>query len=893
MTPAFDSPDPPRLPARVLQAALPASQVDEIAGDLHEEFLQRACTRGPVQARLWYAAQVCRLIVGSTIRRLGRRSTPDPLGPNPGDATMRTIFTESRQALRTLLKRPALTAVIVLTLAVGLAANASMFQVIDALILRPFTFEDVDRVALVAETEPGVSYDVQESVAPATYRDLRAQADTFEHLAAYEWWDVNLATGDEAERVSGFAVTANFFAALGAQPALGRTFTADEETRGNHRRVILSHGMWQRRFAGDVSVLGRTILLDGETFEIVGVMPKDFSFPMGSEIWAPLAMDAKTAGRRDSRYLTLVGRLAPGRTLDEAHTQVAAIGNRLAQQYPETNKDRGARAMTLTEGMRDQGLGPIVVLWQASAAFVLLIACANIANLLLARGAERQREMAVRTALGASRGRIVRELLIESAMLALTAVPLALGLAWVAIQLIRSALPPRLVRFVAGWQTMDVDGRLVMFTIGLAALTALTFGIIPAIRASRPSLTGTLKDGGRGASAGRERQRLRRALVVGQIALALPLLVASGLSTLGAQRFLNGSQGYDPDGLLAMRAALPEARYGEPEARRRFVEAAAAKLAELPGVRGVAVANVLPAMTSNAGRSIEVEGKPNPDPANPPRIDYRTVTPGFFRTLQIPLIKGRGFSTADGADGDPVVILSESAVTRFFPGVDPLGRRVRVGDDRWLTVVGVSGDVIHNWFAGRDEPTAYRPYSQAPSSSLALVIRSDGDPASLSLPAAAAIRGIDSAQAIYDVMTMREALHERTIGLQYVANIMAIFGIVALLLAVVGVYSVMAFMVTQRTHEIGVRIALGASRGDVLRLTVGSAARMTAIGVTVGLLASFAVSRALEAVLNGILGADLRVSLGVATVLISAALLAGYIPARRASGIDPMVALRD
>jgi putative ABC transport system permease protein len=891
MTPRVS--DPPRLPARLLQALLPAQHVDEIAGDLHEEFLQRLANHGAVRTRVWYGMQVCRLVAGSGIRRLTERAPRDPHAPNPGDSSMRTILTESRQALRTLLKRPTLTAVVVLTLAVGLAANASMFQVIDALILRPFTFEDVDRVALVAETEPNVQYDLQESVAPATYRDLRTQADTFEHLAAAEWWDVNLAAGDEAERVSGFAVTANFFAALGAQPALGRTFTADEETRGNHRRVILSDGMWQRRFAGDPGVLGQTLLLDGETFEIVGVMPKDFSFPMGSEIWAPLAMDAKTAERRNTRYLTLVGRLAPGRTLEEANTQVAAIGNRLAQQYPETNKDRGAKAVTLVEGMRDQGLGPIVVLWQASAAFVLLIACANIANLLLARGAERQREMAVRTALGASRGRIVRELLIESAMLALTAVPLALALAWVGIQLIRAALPPRLVRFVAGWETMDVDGRLVMFTFGLAALTALTFGIIPAIRASRPSLTETLKDGGRGASTGRERQRLRRALVVGQIALALPLLVASGLSTLGAQRFLNGSQGYNPDGLLAMRAVLPEARYGEPEARRRFVDAAGAKLAELTGVRGVAIANILPSMPSNPGRSIEVEGKPNPDPANPPRINYRTVTPDFFATLQIPVVRGRGFSTADGAGGDPVVILSERAVTRFFPGVDPLGRRVRLGDDRWLTVVGIAGDVIHNWFAGRNEPTAYRPYTQAPTGSISLVVRSDGDPSSLAQPAAAAIRGIDRAQALYDVMTMREALHERTIGLQYVANIMAVFGIVALLLAVVGVYSVMAFMVTQRTHEIGVRIALGASRGDVFRLTVGSAARMTAIGVSLGLLTSFGVSRALGSVLNGILAADLRVSLGVAAVLIAAALLAGYIPARRASGIDPMVALRD
>jgi putative ABC transport system permease protein len=884
-------PHPPTMLARLLSAVLAPSRVDEIAGDLHEEFVLRAGRRGLTTARLWYAAQAARLIAA---RAATWRIRPaDPQAPNPGDSLMRTMLAESKQALRTLLKRPALTAVVVLTLAVGLAANASMFQVIDALILRPFTFEDVDRVVLVAETAPDSRYDMQETVSPGMYRDLAAQADAFAHLAAYEWWDVNFASGDEAERVSGFAVSANFFAALGAQPALGRTFTRDEETRGNHRRVVLSDGMWQRRFGADPGILGRTVLLDGETFEVIGVMPRDFSFPMGSEIWAPLAFEPKTAGRRDLRYLTVVGRLAPGRTLEDAHAQVAAIGGRIAQEHPETNKGRGAKAVTLTEGMRDQGLGPIVALWQASAAFVLLIACANIANLLLARGAERQREMAVRTALGASRARIIRELLIESAVLAFTAVPVALGLAWIGIDLMRSALPARLVRFVAGWQTMDVDGRLVMFMITLAAMTAVTFGIIPAFRASRPALTDALKDGGRGASAGRDRQRLRRALVVGQIALALPLLVASGLSTLGAYRFLNGSQGYDPDGLLAVRAVLPDARYAEPEARRRFVESTLDELADLPGVRSVALANVLPATTSNAGRAIEVEGRPNPDPANPPRINYRAITAGFFETLGIPVLRGRGITPADGAEALPVVVLSESAAKRYFPDADPLGRRLKLGDDRWLTVVGISGDVIHDWFSGRHTPTAYRPYLQAPTGSLAIALRAEGDPSALVLPARAAVRRVDPAQALYDVMTMREALHDRTIGLQYVANIMAVFGVVALLLAVVGVYSVMAFMVTQRTHEIGVRIALGAGRRDVLRLTVGSAARMTLIGVALGLLASLGVSRALESALVGVLAGDLRVSLGVAAVLVTAALLAGYIPARRATGIDPITALRE
>ncbi|MBA2306362.1 MAG: FtsX-like permease family protein, partial [Acidobacteria bacterium] len=531
-------------------------------------------------------------------------------------------------------------------------------------------------------------------------------------------------------------------------------------------------------------------------------------------------------------------------------------------------------------------------LWQASAGFVLLIACANIANLLLARGAERHRELAVRAALGASRGRIVRDMLVESAVLALAAVPAALAVAWAGIRLIRINLPPRLVRFVDGWQSMDVDGRLIVFTALLALATAVIFGVLPALRASRPALAESLKDGGRGASAGRQRQALRRTLVIAEIALALPLLVASGLSILGADKFLNGPQGYEPGGLLAMRAVLPDAKYLEPIARRRFVEELEARLSALPGVQSVGVANVLPSGGNNSSRSVEIEGTPTLDPANPPMADSRAVAPDFLTTMLIPVLQGRGFTTADTADAQQVAIISQAAAERHFPGADPVGRRLKLGTSPWLTVVGVSGDVIHDWFSRRNAPTVYRPFSQAPTGYLAIALRASGDLPALIPAVRDAVRSIDPAQPVFDVMTMSDALREKTIGLQYVAAIMAIFGLLALVLAVIGVYSLMAFIITQRTHEIGVRIALGANRRDVLRLTIGQAASMTAVGVGIGLALSFALSSLMEAALLGVIASDARVSMVFAAILVAAAVAAGYVPARRATAIDPISALR-
>jgi putative ABC transport system permease protein len=888
---------PPRLAERLLAAALGRGEwTESVLGDLHEEYSAHA-SRSRVRAAAWYWLHALRLATRSLAAR--RRRAPrlpkyvaaTVPSARSGDSLMRTLGLEARHACRSILKRPAMSAIVVITLGLGLGANAAVFSMIDALVLRPFTMHDADRITLVSYTRPE-SLNRREAISPADYLDLKRQTDVFERLAAFDFWTANLVGKDEPENVQGFFVSADFFPVLGVRPAVGRNFLAEEETIGRHRRVVIGHGLWQRRFASDSSIVGQSIDVDGQQHEVVGIAPPGFDFPMGAQIWAPLAFTAEAAANRRSLYITAIGRLAPGRTLEEAKAQAAAVGERLAREHPDPNRGREVRVYTLAEGMMDIGLGPILSMWQASACFVLLIACGNVASLLLARGAERQRELAVRLAIGASRARVVRELLIESAMLALAAVPAALAVTWASLKLIQAYMPAKIARFVAGWHQMDVDVRLLAFTTGLAIVTAILFGLVPALQASRPRLAETLKEGGRSSTAGGSRLRLRRGLVVAEMALALPLLVAAALSILTVHRFLNGPQGFNPDGLLTMRLLLPDARYPAGDARARFAASVVERLRGTPGVDTAAAINVMPSADNNSGRSIEIDGSPNPDPANAPSVDYRTATPDLFAALQIPIRAGRAFTDGDREDTQPVAIVSESLARRHWPNADPLGKRIKFATGPWMTVVGVAGDHIHGWFDRRNYPTLYRPFQQAPTSGMALVIRTSRDPAALAADARAAVRAVDPTQPVFDVRPMRQALQERTIGLQYVGAIMFVFGGLALLLAVIGVYGVMANMVTQRTHEIGVRMALGATRRDVLRLTVGQTGRLTAVGVGIGVALSFMLGRLIEAGLLGVASSDARITGGLAAILVASTLAAGYLPARRAASIDPTVALR-
>jgi putative ABC transport system permease protein len=847
-----------------------------VLGDLHEELGRHG--------RRWYYRQALSIAAHAIARRTLSTRDPRP----SGDFFMRIFLNDVKYAWRALVKRPMLTATVAITLALGLGANAAIFNLIDRLVLRPFPALDPDNVVVVSETGPRLNFR-QQAVSPANFIDWRAGAGAVAHLSAIAGWDANLVERQEPERLQGKAVSWGFFDALGIRPALGRGFVRDDETFGRHRVVVLSDALWKRRFDGDPAVVGRAITIDGESYQVIGVAPPRFGFPDGAEIWGTIAFDPAQPPRRDQRFLTVIGRLQPGKTLEDAQSEMSVIADRLARDYPDANRDHGARVYTLSQGMMDEGSGPMLSLWQASAFVVLLIACANIANLMLARAAERRRETAVRLALGASRGRVVRELLTESTLLALIAVPPALGFAWICLYFMRISMPARILKFVPGFESLGPDLRLLTFTIGLALVTACIFGVVPALQAARSKVSESLKEGGRSATG---RQLLRRGIVVAEMAIALPLLVAAGLGVLGTHRFLNGPQGYDPDGILTMKLVLPQRLYADDAARRRFADRAIEALAAVPGVNHVAAVNSPPAGGSNSSRAVDIEGHPAPDPRNPPTVDNRIVTHDFFNALRIPIQRGRAFTAADRETAAPVAIVSESMARKYWPGEDPIGRRLRIRNGPPITVVGICGDIIQDWFDRRNYPTIYRPIPQVPADAFGIMVRTAGDPATVAGAVRQALLRVDPAQPVFEMMTMRVRLKERTVGLQYLAAIMTVFGGLALFLAAVGLYAVIAYLVAQRRHEIGLRIALGATAANIVRLTVGQAARLTLLGAAIGLVLSVGLSRLMEAGLLGIASSDARVFAGFAAVMILTALLAGYLPARRAATIDPMVALR-
>ena len=886
---------PPRWIERLLNATLAGAVYrDEIVGDLHETYgRMHARFMQPVPV-LWYVAEVLRLSMRYAARRLAswphtRRSAAS----SRKGTSMDRLTMDLRLALRSLAKRPLLSATVVVTLALGIGTNAAVFGVIDKLVIHPYAMHDVDRVVMPVTTSPA-SIERRGTVSPADFLDWRRDlaGGTIRHLSAIHWWDANLVGRDEPERVLGFFVSSDFFAALDAVPALGRTFVGEEETLGNDQRVVLSDGLWKRRFGADPAIVGKPVLVDGGARIVVGVMPAGFDFPMKAEMWAPLSFDGETARQRNSHYLTVIGRLADGRSVSDAQAQMAAIAQRLAREHPDTNRQLGARVYTLSAGMVDVGTPPILSLWQAAGLFVLLIACANIANLLLARGAERGREIAIRLALGSSRARIVRNAFLESGLLALAAVPVALGVAWAFLRVLYVFMPGRVVRYIAGWERMGVDGRLVAVTTAIGVLAAIACATLPALQMARGHVGDALKSDGR-TGTGMKGHRLRRGLVVAEIALVLPLLVAAMLSISTVTRYLTNWQGYDPNHVLVLRAVLPEARYAGDDTKRRFVRSSIDAIESVAGVEEVAIANVLPAEDANVVRRIAIAGQPPVDPANAPRADFRAVSPSYFAALRVPILAGRAFTPSDTATSQRVAIVSESMARKHWPQGDAIGHQVRAGSDEFATVVGVSGDVIHDWFDSRNAPTMFRPITQSPTGDLILAVRTARDPLAIVDDVRRAVASVDRAQPLFDIMSMRQMLAEKTIGLQYIAGLMAVFAVLALVLALLGLYAVMTYLVAQRVREIGVRIALGATASDVTRLTLRQAAWLTIIGVAVGLTLALALGRAMEAGLLGIVSSDARLSAALALALATTALAASYLPARRAASIDPIVALRE
>ncbi|HWP42569.1 MAG TPA: ABC transporter permease [Blastocatellia bacterium] len=790
-----------------------------------------------------------------------------------------------RYGARMLVKNPGFTVVAVIMLALGIGANTAIFSVVNAVLLRPLDYEDPDRLVTVLENNWQKGW-TRFAVAPGNFAAWREQNQVFEQMAAFTGSSFTLVGEGEPEQLPGTRASANLFALLGVKPALGRDFLPEEDHPGGERVVIVSHRLWQRRFGADPGLVGKPLTLNGQSYTVVGVMPAGFLFPNPrTELWVPVAFSAGDLGNRGGHDYVAIARLKPGVTLEQAQTEMSAIAARLEEQYPETNAAWGARVTLLVEEVVGD-VRPALLALVCAVAFVLLIACANVANLLLARAAARQKEVAIRAALGSSRSRLLRQLLTESVLLSLLGGAFGMLLAAWGVDALVSLGPANIPRL----SQVGIDGRVLGFAFLISLATGIIFGLAPALQASQTDLSESLKEGGRSSSAGAGSQRLRRLLVVAEVALALALLVGAGLMIKSFVRLSEVETGFDSQNVLTAQITLPQSRYDDRQQQAAFFRQVLARIEALPGVESVGAASPLP-FTGDRLYSFIVEGHPTD---NVPSANYYAVSPDYFVTMGIPLLKGRFFTEADMAESPRVAIINETMARRYFPDEDPIGKRMNItnGPEVMREIVGVVGDVKQYGLDTQSPAQMYEPYLQRPYPGMTLVVRAASEPAGLIDAVRREVLAVDKEQPIARAQTMEEIIAKSVAPRRFSVILLAAFAAVALTLAAVGIYGVMSYLISQRTHEIGVRMALGAGRRDVLRLVVGQGMRLALLGVGIGLLAAFALTRLMESLLFGVSATDPLTYIVVALLLATSALLACYVPARRATKVDPLLALR-
>jgi putative ABC transport system permease protein len=803
------------------------------------------------------------------------------------------IFTDIRFGLRGLAKRPGFTAIALLTLALGIGVNSAIFSAVDSILLRPLPLKDPERLVSVWEQTPrdGIR---QNQAAPANFFDLQTQNQVFEQIGAYGPDDVNLTGDGDPERLDGQVVTANVFSILGVPASLGRTFSPDEDQPGQEHVVVLSDALWQRRFNRDPSIINRAITLNGESFIVIGVMPRGFFFPDREiELWTPWAMEPDQKAGRGDHYLTLVARLKQGTTLERANADLGSIAQRLSAEYPRTNEGLGFIAHSLHQDYVGDLRLPILILF-AAVGLVLLIACANVANLLLAQATTRRKEIAIRIALGARHWTIVRQLLIESLLLAAGGGLLGvLGAFW-GVEALAKLLPDSLSKL----QNVSIDARVFLFTLGVSVLTAIVFGGVPALLASRTKPGATLSDVARDMAGGTSGRHLRRVLVVSEVALAVVLLVSAGLLIRSFQLLRRVDTGFNTQNALTMRMVLPFPKYQKAEARRAFYDEVLSKIHEVPGIESAGMITFLPLSFHGMNFNFSVEGQPTTSDAKLPFALWRVVSPDYFRAMGIPLRRGRFFDARDSADAQPAVLVNRRLAEQYWPGEDAIGKRLKVGaldsPNAWLTVVGVVGDVRQTGL-NEQKLEFYVPYAQERRSFMAprdLVVRTKSDPATIAAAVRRAVWSVDKDQPVSNVRTLDQVVAAAISQERFQALMLGLFAALALLLACVGLYGVISYAVVQRTHEIGVRMALGAQPLDVLRLVIRQGMLLTVAGLVVGIIAGTFVTRVLSDLLFGVTPRDPLTFAGVPVLLLVVAFFACYIPARRATRIDPLAALR-
>jgi putative ABC transport system permease protein len=814
-------------------------------------------------------------------------------------AALETTVQDVRYAVRTLVKRPAFTMVAVTALALGVGATTAIFSVVNGVLLRPLPYRDPD--GLVA-----VLHDTRDPVSPANYLDWKRQATVFSSVGAAEY-AAGIVSGEAPERVQGLRVTSDVLAMTGVAPALGRLLLPDDEAAGAGRATVLAWGYWQRRFAGSPQALGQRVVVDGVSYTVVGVMPRDFDFPMfwatGVQMWTPLSLGDRAASRRGAS-LRVFARLAPGVTLDAARAQMTTITANLERAFPGTN--RGVTVTPLdTMVVGDVRVALLVLL--GAVGFVLLIACANVAHMLLARASARQREMSVRMALGASRARLLRQLLTESVVLALAGGSIGVVLARVGLDVLVGLGAGSIPRA----DSVRLDTGVLAFTFVISLLTGLAFGLLPAVRVARGEVAEALRDGARGSTDGVERGRLRALLVASEIALAIVLLTGAGLAMRSFLALRAIDPGFDARGVLTAAVTLRGTAEAAPERRANFYAAALERVRQLPGVESASLINHLPIAGDIWGSSFRVEGRPRPEPGDEPNATYRVVHPGYFETMRLPVLRGRGIEASDRLGATPVVVVNDWFARRHWPNEDAVGKRItldaRADDPAWVTVVGVVKTGVRADWASPPEEEMFLPYLQtrqylegegAHVGYMTLVVRASCrrggacDPAALAPAVRDAVGSLDRAVPVTEVQTMEEVVSGANARPRLTLVLLATFAAVALALAAVGIYGVISYAVSRRTHEIGVRVALGATPASVVALIVGQGMRVVAVGVVAGVAGALLVTRLMTTLVYGVSVTDPLTYVGVAALLSAVALVASYLPARRATRIDPLVAMR-
>jgi putative ABC transport system permease protein len=801
------------------------------------------------------------------------------------------LLQDIRYAVRTLIKNRGFTAVAVACLALGIGVNATVFSLFDGVVLQPYPYPDATRMVVFRSVNPRLH--ISRGALPfLDYRDIRDSTKSFAALEAFDYRSVTIDDrSGEPERYRGSAISHGLFDLLGAAPVLGRSFRAEDDRPGAEPVVLLSDDVWARRYNRDPSVVGRAINVSGHLATVIGVMPPRFAFPETQQLWLPLSMYSG-AMLRNQRGLQVFGRLRPGVSIDQAQSEAAAVASRLAATYPKEDEDWSVAVHPLREWMLPKQVELMLFTMMGAVMLVLLIACSNVANLLLARASVRHREISIRSALGAGQWRIVRQLLTESLLIGLISAPLGILLAWVGIHLLDRAMPVDAVPYFIHW---SLDGRSLAYTVGISLVTGIVFGLAPALQAARPNLQDSLKEGGRGAAGG-QRARLRNGLVIVEVALSLVLLVGASMFMRSFINLQTASLGFETAPLMTMRFFMTGAKYESAEARAQRVEDVVRRVEALPGVQAAFASNFMPLGDGGGDNAVVVEGKPV-ERGKEQRIAFVGTSPHLRQTLGVALLRGRDFTEAENTARAPVALINHSMAQRLWGDDDPIGRRFsRTADSapEWLTVVGVAADFSHNQ-PNVDEPNfpaAYAPYGFDAASSTGLTIRAAGRPERITSAVREQIRASDASLPIFQVMTMEElkALsfwQDRLFGAMF-----SVFGAVALILAAIGVYGMLSYSVSQRTQEIGVRMALGANPRDVLQLVIVHGLKLAGIGVVFGIGGAIAAARQIQSVLYNVTPTDPLSLIGVSLFLTLTALVASYVPARRAMAVDPLVALR-